>query len=56
MKTGERVSILCFPYIVENPTGPPRTHEQTCIQARNASDGDEPVSTNMELPYCCAYY
>jgi len=56
VKTGERGSVLCFPYTVENPTGPPQTHKQTCIQARNASEGDEPVSTNMELPYCCTYY
>lgn len=44
VKTGERGRVHCFPYDVDSPTGPSRTHEQTCTSAKQAYDQQAPVS------------
>ena len=47
MKTGPRGSVHTYPYIVEHPTGPPRTKEQMQTSARNATP-KKPVSMCMK--------
>ena len=44
-KTGERGIVHCFPYCVENPSGPARTHKEICKSAKRAVESGKPVST-----------
>ena len=38
-----------YPYIVENPSGPPRTHKQTYKYAEDATSKGSSVSSYMYL-------
>ena len=53
VKTGQRGRVQCFPYIADDPTGPPRTHKQTCIHARDADTEGSTVSNDVKVHVQC---
>ena len=55
VKTGPQGRVHAYPYIVEHPTGPPRTKEQIQTSARSATPR-KPVSIYMYIKDKCTIH